>query len=88
MAVFETHIEADYRWGIWKMEETEDNLLSLFSDPSQIIEKMQHLSAKGRRLEWLSVRALLKSLCGEEKQIEYYPSGMPYLSDQSFNIWN
>ena len=86
MAVFETHIEADYRWGIWKMEETEDDLLSLFSDPFQIKEKMQHLSAKGRRLEWLSVRALLKSLCGEEKQIEYYPSGMPYLSDQSFYI--
>lgn len=86
MAVLEKHIEADCRWGIWKMEESIEELLILFSNPGQQLEQMQHLTAQGRRLEWLSVRALLKNLCGEEKQIEYLPSGMPYLSDNSFHI--
>lgn len=86
MAVFEKYINADSRWGIWKMDESVDELLSLFSNPVSMSEQMQHLTAQGRRLEWLSVRALLKELLGEEKKIEYYPSGMPYLADQSFHI--
>jgi len=86
MAILEKYIETDCRWGIWKMEESIEDLLMLFSDPGQQLEQMQHLTAQCRRLEWLSVRALLKNLCGEEKLIEYLPSGMPYLSDNSFHI--
>lgn len=36
-----------------------------------------------RKHEWLSVRVLLKALCGEEKEIAYYSSGRPYLKDGS-----
>ncbi|WP_321436758.1 4'-phosphopantetheinyl transferase superfamily protein [uncultured Bacteroides sp.] len=86
MAVLEKHIDVNCRWGIWKMEETIEHLLLLFSDPAQQLEQMQHLTAQCRRLEWLSVRALLKELCGEEKQIKYLSTGMPYLSDHSFHI--
>lgn len=86
MAVIEKYIEDDCRWGIWKMEETFDDLLLQFINPSQILEQMQHLTAPFRRLEWLSVRALLKELCGEEKQVAYLPSGKPYLADQSYQI--
>lgn len=86
MAILEKHIDAGCRWGIWKMEESVEDLLMIFSNPEQQLEQMQHLTAQNRRLEWLSVRALLKNLCGEEKQIEYLTSGMPYLSDQSFYI--
>jgi phosphopantetheinyl transferase len=39
-----------------------------------------------RRLEWLSVRVLLKELAGEEKEILYHSSGKPYLADNSFHI--
>ena len=31
----------------------------------------------------MSVRVLLKALCGEEKEIAYYSSGRPYLKDGS-----
>jgi len=86
MAILEKHIEAGCRWGIWKMDESIEELLSLFSNPEQQLGQMQHLTAQCRRLEWLSVRALLKNLCGEEKLVEYFPSGMPYLSDHSFHI--
>ena len=86
MAILEKHIETAYRWGIWKMDESIEELLSLFSNPEQQLGQMQHLTAQCRRLEWLSVRALLKNICGEEKLVEYFPSGMPYLSDNSFHI--
>ena len=47
---------------------------------------MQRFSAEHRRLEWLSVRVLLFTLLGEEKEIAYYPSGKPYLADKSASI--
>lgn len=86
MAVFEKHIDSVCQWGIWKMEETFEELLCYFADPAKQLDQMQHLTAPFRRLEWLSVRALLKELCGEEKLVEYLPTGMPYLSDHSYHI--
>ncbi len=41
---------------------------------------------KSRLHEWLAVRVLLKTLCGEEKEIAYHPSGRPYLKDDSYYI--
>ncbi len=86
MALLEKYTEVDCLWGIWKMEESVEDLLLYFSDPRKQEREMCHLTAEGRRLEWLSVRALLTELCGEEKQIEYLPSGRPFLSDRSYHI--
>jgi phosphopantetheinyl transferase len=46
------------------------------------IEKM----TEKRKCEWLTVRTLLKTLSGEEKEIAYLPSGKPFLSDRSYHI--
>lgn len=86
MALLEKHTESDCLWGIWKIEETVEDLLLYFSHPENYQQAMEHLIAEGRRLEWLSVRALLLELCGEEKQIAYRENGMPYLLDGSANI--
>jgi phosphopantetheinyl transferase len=72
--------------GIWHIVETENQLLSLFQKPERWTQQMAAITHPGKRCEKLAVRALLNELTGNEKSIDYYPNGQPYLSDQSFNI--
>ena len=57
------------------MDETLDELLSMLPQQETYLEGLQRFSAEHRRLEWLSVRVLVFTLLGEEKEIAYYPSG-------------
>lgn len=69
--------------GVWRTDETEEQLLALFHNLSLYEEGLSRFTSPRRRIEWLSVRALLKELCGEEKEIAYLPTGKPYLTDNS-----
>ena len=86
MSLFIQHTYPSYKWGVWKMDETLDELLSMLPQQETYLEGLQRFSAEHRRLEWLSVRVLLFTLLGEEKEIAYYPSGKPYLADKSASI--
>lgn len=86
MPVFLQHTDSACRWGVWKTDETPDELLALLPDKEKYREGMQRFSADSRRLEWLAVRVLLHVLTGEEKEIRYYPSGKPYLADASASL--
>ena len=68
MPLYRTYSEGEFLLGIWKSDETTEQLLA----------SLEHK-------DWyrLSVRVLLKALCGEEKEIAYYSSGRPYLKDGS-----
>jgi 4'-phosphopantetheinyl transferase len=72
--------------GIWKIEETEEELLLLFDGKETVLHQIEPVSNPVKRCEKLAVRALLKTLTGYEKRIIYMPSGKPALSDRSFNI--
>jgi Phosphopantetheinyl transferase len=72
--------------GIWQIEETEDEFLHLFDDKESVLQQIEQVSNPVKRCEKLAVRALLKTMTGEEKRIIYMPSGKPALSDRSFNI--
>lgn len=72
--------------GIWKIEEPEEEFLQLFDDKESVLRQIEQVSNPVKRCEKLAVRALLKTLTGEEKRIIYMPSGKPALSDRSFNI--
>lgn len=72
--------------GIWKIEESEEILLSLFDNQDLLKQQIQHISNSTRRSEKLAVRALLKALTNEEKEINYFASGKPFLKDGSYNI--
>lgn len=82
MALYLRRQEPTYCWGIWKMDETYDELCALLP-PAVVVEAEERFSASHRRQEWLSVRALLARLIGNNQTICYYPSGKPYLSDSS-----
>lgn len=86
MSLFIQHKDAFCFWGIWKMEETYSELCRLLSGSRLPEEAERRFTALHRRQEWLSVRVLLNSLLGEEKEIGYLSSGKPYLVDGSFHV--
>ena len=86
MALFLSHKEPLYRWGVWKMDESVDTLLDLLPEREYYEREVQRFVASHRRLEWLSVRALLFRLLGEHKEVCYQRSGKPYLADYSYFI--
>lgn len=71
----------DYTLGIWKMEETESDLLRLAGN----CERPNHKS-EVRRMEYLAVRALATEMGVEPENIAYLPSGKPFLKDRTQSI--
>ena len=86
MALFLSHKEPLYRWGVWKMDESVDTLLDLLPEREYYEREVQRFVASHRRLEWLSVRALLFRVLGGHKEVCYLPSGKQYLADYSYFI--
>lgn len=72
--------------GIWKTEESLEELGLLLPDPGMYREDLSVLKSPARKVERLAVRVLLYRLLGEQKQILYRADGSPYLSDGSFEI--
>ena len=81
MSLFLQNIESDCQWGIWKTDETLQELLACLPHQEYYRRGMQRFAAEHRRLEWLAVRVLLYTLLGEEKEIAYHSNGKPYLAD-------
>lgn len=69
-------------WGIWRIDESIDELLSQIDEDDPSLIK----SSPKRLKEQASVRILLKNLMGENKRIAYSDIGKPYLTDNSYNI--
>ena len=86
MPLYRTYKKGDLRVGVWKVEETIDQLRSKFNDFSLYESGLRKFKAEKRQLEWLAVRVLLKELLGEEKVIDYLSSGKPLLKDRSAYI--
>lgn len=86
MPLYRTYRQDDLVVGVWKVVETLEQLRSMFQHFSFYASDYERFTSDKRKLEWLAVRVLLKELCGEEKEIGYYPSGKPYLVDKSAYI--
>lgn len=87
MPLYLQHKEETCSWGIWRIDETEEALLSLLPHAEDYARVMAgKYTSPHRRLEWLAVRVLLFTLLGEEKEIAYLPSGKPYLTDGSYAL--
>lgn len=71
--------------GIWKIEESREDLLAKLDD-RESIDSILSMKSDLRILEMLAGRVLLKELLGVEKRICYTSSGKPYLEDGSFHI--
>jgi 4'-phosphopantetheinyl transferase len=69
--------------GVWKIEEDLNSLLELVSLDNFEKKKYSGFSSTSRKLEFLSVRALLSELIGKESKIVYNKNNKPFLSDGS-----
>lgn len=85
MPLYRTFREGELLLGIWKSEETTEQLLAVLKHLPWYEDKLAKFS-ESRKHEWLAVRVLLAALCGEEKEIGYYPSGKPFLKDGSAHL--
>lgn len=83
MPLYRTYKQGNLVVGVWKVDETIEQLCSMFHQFSIYEEGFQRFSSDKRKQEWLAVRVLLKALCGEEKVVAYMDSGKPYLMDGS-----
>jgi phosphopantetheinyl transferase len=69
--------------GVWKIEEDLNALLSLVVLDNDEKKKYKGFSSNSRKLEFLSVRALLSELIGKEAKIVYNKNNKPFLKDGS-----
>lgn len=88
MLIRREHTDCGGVLGIWKMNESRDELWRLLPGGmrSKAIDYVRDIHSEGRAIEWLSVRVLLSILAGEEKTILNHADGKPYLEDESYYI--
>lgn len=80
MALLEKH--PSLLLGIWKIEETEAEFLTLLNQHEAYLRFANKCKAEARKKEWLATRILLKELFGEELTLAHHPDGAPYLPDR------
>lgn len=68
-------------YGVWKMEESADELLRMLERRADYAPFLARVSAEKRRQERLASRVLLKELLGEEARVDYRATGAPFLAD-------
>lgn len=86
MAIYRKYQQGDLTVAVWKVDETVEQLRSMFHQFSVYEEGFARFTTEKRKQEWLAVRVLLKEMLGEEKSIAYLPSGKPYLEDGSMHV--
>lgn len=69
--------------GVWKIEEDIDTLMKLVDLDNDEKKRFKGFSSNSRKLEYLSVRALLAELIGKEAKIVYNKNNKPFLKDGS-----
>ena len=69
--------------GVWKIEEDLDSLLDLVVLDSDEKKRYKGFKSNSRKLEFLSVRALLSELIGKDAGIVYNKNNKPFLKDGS-----
>lgn len=67
--------------GIWKMEETTEEMWSFLQHTAWYQLEFSRLKAEQRQKEWLATRLLLKEMLGHEAIIHHHPNGAPFLSE-------
>ncbi len=72
--------------GVWKIEESEEELLALLAHPEAYLPQLARWQSAARRKEWLACRVLLKTLTGEELPVAYRENGAPYLPGSSWHL--
>ncbi|MDT8400207.1 MAG: 4'-phosphopantetheinyl transferase superfamily protein [Bacteroidales bacterium] len=84
--ISEHHLNEYTMLGVWKIEEDLKRLLSMVELGPDDRKKFRQFKSTSRKLEFLSVRALLAELLGPEARIVYNKNNKPFLKDGSHFI--
>lgn len=72
--------------GIWKIEESVEELLALLDDQAWARTALEQFTVERRKQEWLAVRILLRMFTDDEKRIVYCENGKPSLTDSNLHV--
>lgn len=87
MALISEHHLNEYTvLGVWKIEEDLEILMSMVELSPEDNQKFDNFRSNSRKLEFLSVRALLIELLGPQARIVYNKNNKPFIKDGSHFI--
>ncbi len=72
--------------GVWEITEDYKTLRSMVKLDRAEMARLSSFRSLSRKLEWLSVRALIKSMKGSQAKITYNSENKPFLDDGAGNI--
>jgi 4'-phosphopantetheinyl transferase len=84
--ILKNYIDENTILGIWEIKEGYKELIrkiSLDAEDSATLDSYKH---EKRKIEWLSVRALMNQITGRESKIVYDISRKPFLVSDNFHI--
>lgn len=82
MPLYLQHSGETYRYAVWKITESQDELLALLpGDVEMWSAQISTFKSDSRKLEWLAIRVLFYTLWGRVIPISYHPNGKPYLPE-------
>ena len=84
--IYDQIVYDDCQLGIWEIEESYEEMYSKIRFFSGEKQKLEDYKSDNRKLEWLSVRRLLREMRGEPTQIVYNDSRKPFLYNAKMNI--
>jgi len=79
-------VEDNCQLGIWDMIEDYEELLSKVSLLQEEKELLNSFGREFRKVEWLSVRVLLREMTGQELSIIYHDNRKPFIKGNSYHI--
>ena len=67
---------------VWQITETEEELKTLSSTPSDEMEEISWIKSETMRKQRLAVRALLNELFDEKVYLSHHDNGKPFLENR------
>jgi 4'-phosphopantetheinyl transferase EntD len=84
--ILNEHFDCGCQLGIWKITEDYEALLSSIALTRDELEILQRFTHMPRKIEWLSVRLLLKEMTVQELSIYYNDNRKPFIKGNSYYI--
>ena len=84
--ILKNYIDENTILGIWEIEEGFHELLRRVSLDEEDRATLESYTNEKRKIEWLSVRALMNQITGQESKIVYDKSRKPFLVSDNFHI--
>jgi len=81
-----TEILPDCHLGVWEITEDFDSLYKMVSLATVEKTKLDSFKNISRKVEWLSVRALVKNMLGKDTRILYNAENKPFVRGNTHNI--